>query len=403
MDKMTVGSLFAGIGGFDLGFERAGYEIKFQVEIDKYANKVLEKHFPNAERFNDVRTVGKHNLPYVDVLVGGFPCQDISVAGKGAGIKEGTRSGLWSEFARIISEIRPRYVVVENVAALLGRGMGRVLGDLSEIGYDAEWRIISAADVGAPHLRKRIWIVAYPRYAGVHERRERSEARFAMLNPRGIEGDVVSRGQEVSGNVLANTPRILQGREDQRTERERTGESGKPVFEVADSVGHPSAEDRGITQFQRDSLPETGRQETPDGFGVSGGGKDELADARGVGGNGERKTWETRFEVPFGRRGSERGAEEVAVSDGRHVQRLILGGDVQENWRVPGERQAGSCSSVFRQQWESEPAVGRVAHGVPSRVDRLKCLGNAVVPQIPEWIARQILRYEEQHADKQQN
>jgi DNA (cytosine-5)-methyltransferase 1 len=157
----TMGSLFAGIGGFDLGFERAGFKTKWQVEIDPYCRKVLEKHFPHAKRYNDVREVGAHNLEPVDVICGGFPCQDISNAGKRAGI-EGERSGLWSEYARIVGELRPRFVVVENVAALLGRGIGRVLGDLAEIGYDAEWEIISAADVGAPHLRERVWIVAYP-------------------------------------------------------------------------------------------------------------------------------------------------------------------------------------------------------------------------------------------------
>jgi DNA (cytosine-5)-methyltransferase 1 len=123
---------------------------------------VLAKNFPNAERFEDVRTVGAHNLRPVDVLVGGFPCQDISNAGLRVGI-DGERSGLWSEFARIIGELRPQYVLVENVAALLGRGMERVLGDLAEVGYDAEWDCIPAAAVGAPHIRDRVWIFSYPR------------------------------------------------------------------------------------------------------------------------------------------------------------------------------------------------------------------------------------------------
>jgi DNA (cytosine-5)-methyltransferase 1 len=157
----TMGSLFAGIGGFDLGFERAGFKTVWQVEIDPYCQKVLAKNFPEAERFGDIRECGRHNLKPVDVICGGFPCQDISNAGKRAGIK-GERSGLWSEHARIIRELRPKYVVVENVAALLGRGMGVVLGDLAEIGYDAEWEVISASDVGAPHERERVWITAYP-------------------------------------------------------------------------------------------------------------------------------------------------------------------------------------------------------------------------------------------------
>jgi DNA (cytosine-5)-methyltransferase 1 len=164
---LTVGSLFAGIGGFDLGFERAGMRTLWQVEQSEFCRRVLERHFPDA-RFNDVRDVtGAPTLSratlleYVDVLCGGFPCQDLSYAGKGAGI-DGERSGLWSEYARIVGELRPRYVVVENVSALLARGLGRVLGDLAALGYDAEWDCIPASAVGAPHRRDRLWLVAYP-------------------------------------------------------------------------------------------------------------------------------------------------------------------------------------------------------------------------------------------------
>src|SRR5262252_7182618 len=157
---VTVGSLFSGIGGFDLGFQRAGFQIEWQVEIDDYCQRVLAKHWPDVARYGDIRTVTA--LPYVDVLCGGFPCQDISNAGKRDGI-DGDRSGLWSEMVRIIRLVRPQYVIVENVAALLGRGMGRVLGDLSESGYNAEWDCIPASAVGAPHRRDRVWIVAYAR------------------------------------------------------------------------------------------------------------------------------------------------------------------------------------------------------------------------------------------------
>jgi DNA (cytosine-5)-methyltransferase 1 len=157
---ITFGSLFAGIGGFDLGFERAGMVCKWQVEIDPFCQRVLAKHWPDVQRFEDVRNVGRHNLQPVDVICGGFPCQDISNAGKQAGI-DGERSGLWSEFARIICELRPRYVVVENVAALLVRGMGRVLGDLAESGYDAIWQVLSAAEFGAPHQRDRLFVLGF--------------------------------------------------------------------------------------------------------------------------------------------------------------------------------------------------------------------------------------------------
>ena len=157
---LTFGSLFAGIGGFDLGFERAGMACKWQVEIDNYATKVLAKHWPNVHRERDIRECGKHNLERVDVICGGFPCQDISYAGQGAGL-DGERSGLFFESVRVVRELRPRIVVLENVAALLTRGLGRVLGTLAEIGYDAEWHCIPAAAVGAPHARDRVWIVAY--------------------------------------------------------------------------------------------------------------------------------------------------------------------------------------------------------------------------------------------------
>ena len=157
---MTFGSLFSGIGGMDLGLDRAGLECRWQVEKDEYCRRVLAKHWPNVPKFDDVRTVGAHNLEPVECLAGGFPCQDISYAGYGAGI-EGERSGLWAEFDRLIGELRPRIVLVENVAALLSRGMGVVLGDLARHGFDAEWSDLSACAVGAAHMRRRVFIVAH--------------------------------------------------------------------------------------------------------------------------------------------------------------------------------------------------------------------------------------------------
>lgn len=158
---MRVGSLFSGIGGFELGFQRSGqpYEIAWQVEIDEWSRRLLAAHFPDAERHADVREVGAHNLAPIDVLVGGFPCQDISTAGAGAGLA-GARSGLWFEMLRIVREMRPRYVVAENVRALVARGLPVVVDGLVDAGYRVDWCILSAADVGAPHKRERVWIVA---------------------------------------------------------------------------------------------------------------------------------------------------------------------------------------------------------------------------------------------------
>lgn len=161
---MTFGSLFAGIGGFDLGFERAGLTCKWQVEIDTFCQKVLAKHWPNVPRHDDVRTFPPSGDWSVDVICGGFPCQDISKAGRVTGVQrgiDGPRSGLWSEYIRVVREIRPRFVIVENTSALLNGGIGRVLGDLAENGFDAEWACIPASAIGAGHIRDRVFILAY--------------------------------------------------------------------------------------------------------------------------------------------------------------------------------------------------------------------------------------------------
>ena len=152
--------LFSGIGGFSLGLERSGMRTVQFVEIDPYCRRVLAKHWPGVSCHDDIRSFNGRGFA-ADVVCGGFPCQDISCAGPRHGI-DGTRSGLWKEYARIIGEVRPRYVIVENTDDLAVRGLGRVLGDLAEIGYDAEWPCIPAAAVGADHWRDRLWIIAYP-------------------------------------------------------------------------------------------------------------------------------------------------------------------------------------------------------------------------------------------------
>jgi len=281
---VNVGSLFAGIGGFDLGLDRAGFDIAWQVETDPYCRAVLARHFPEARRFADVRDIGADLLPPVDLLCGGFPCQDLSVAGRGAGI-DGARSGLWSEFARLVRELRPGYVLVENVPALLsGKGkrwdrapIGRVLGDLAALRYDAEWACLSAREFGAPHLRKRVWIVAY-------------SARDAEAGPA--------------------------------------------------------------------SPPRSQRQRARAGSAACGGRARELADA----------DVERREEVV-------RLAAERDTGQGNPVGSGAVAG---REIRSP-------------HPWTTEPDVGRVAHGVPDRVDRLAALGNALVPQIAEWIGRRII------------
>ena len=281
---LTFGSLFSGIGGLDLGLERAGMRCAWQVEIDDYATRVLQKHWPDVPRFRDVRECGAHNLGAVDLICGGFPCQDISNAGKRAGIG-GERSGLWSEFNRIICELRPRYVLVENVAALLVRGMGRVLGDLAAGGYDAEWQCLPAAAFGAPHIRDRVFILAH----------SHSSERWPQS-----EGRNISHG--------ANTGR-------------------------QETTGRPSA------------CGANGRAQN-------------VADAERIGCN--------------------------------EVVKPILGRTQIEG--TTDSTQYGGISTG-RAWWETEPDVGRVAHGVPHRVDRLRRLGLAVVPQVAEYIGRSIIQH----------
>lgn len=258
---MKVGSLFAGIGGFDLGLERAGFEIAWQVEIDPYCQRVLAKHWPHVQRYGDIRAIDWSTVPRVDMLCGGFPCQDISLAGKGAGLA-GERSGLWFEYAKAIEALKPRYVLIENVSALRSRGLDKVLGSLAALGYDAEWHCIPACAVGAPHRRDRVWIVAYASCTG---RR-----------------------------------------------------AGSEPFSTRQKITHRSVE----------------------------------------------------VAYPH-RQGPQRHRPECELGEGKSQVQISGSG-----W------------------WQSEPDVGRVAHGVHARVDRLRALGNAVVPQIAEWIGQQIMKQE---------
>ena len=198
MKPLTFGSLFAGIGGFDLGFERAGMTCKWQVEIDPFCQKVLAKHWPKIPRHTDIKTFPTKGGDWrVDVLCGGFPCQDISYAGKGAGL-EGARSGLWYEFVRVIRKLGPRYVVVENVEALLDRGMGAVLGTLADCGYDAEWSVLSSCTLGATHMRRRVFVVAYAD-AGWERRRKQFSEECEKEKDACLRGDIPEPARVVDG------------------------------------------------------------------------------------------------------------------------------------------------------------------------------------------------------------
>jgi DNA (cytosine-5)-methyltransferase 1 len=189
---MRVLDLFSGIGGFSLGLQRAGMMTVAFCEVDPWCRELLALRWPGVPIYDDVRTLDAARLVRdgiaVDVICGGFPCQDVSIAGSGQGL-DGERSGLWREFARLVGELRPRYAIVENVGALVGRGLSRVLGDLAEIGYDAQWHVVPAAAVGAPHLRERVWIIASDSEPLSGRRRPAEDPR----SPRAGEGEGTQR------------------------------------------------------------------------------------------------------------------------------------------------------------------------------------------------------------------
>lgn len=195
---IKVGSLFAGIGGFEKGIEDAFggmAETVWQVEQNSFCQKVLKKHWPNATIFDDVRTVGKHNLEPVHILCGGFPCQSISVAGKMEGLENENKSGLWWEMHRIISEIQPRIAILENVANVLSVGGPDVVGSLAEIGYDCEWTIIQASDFGACHQRARWFCVAYP-----NSIRSNQTRHWGVTQKTGEKSNIFRRGSQNATN-----------------------------------------------------------------------------------------------------------------------------------------------------------------------------------------------------------
>lgn len=293
---MNYLDLFHGIGGFALGAYWAGmkFEHHYCSDIEPWCQELYAKRFPDSVQLGDITKIDTSKLPTGDwIITGGFPCQDISIAGKGAGI-HGERSGLWFEYWRIINDLRPRYAIMENVGMLVHRGLREVLGSLAEIGYDAEWQDIRASDVGAPHRRGRIWIVAY----------------------------AASDRQQRPGS-FSSTQEGLQPRPEHSRELESRPEG-------RGEIPHPSRERCGETG------PDCERSEER----TSGGGSMADTSLQLSHGSGEAR----------GRRGE--------FADG--------------GW------------------WHTEPDVGRLAHGIPHRVDRLRGLGNAIVPHIAELLFRQI-------------
>ena len=244
---LTIGSLFSGIGGLELGLEQAGLgPVKWQAERDAFARRILARRWPEARRYEDVREVDE-GAGAVDVVCGGFPCQDLSVAGTGSGL-EGARSGLWTELVRVARVVGCRYVVMENVSALLVRGLGTVLGALAEGGFDAAWDCVPAAAVGAPHRRDRIlllaWRVSDAVGDPVRELAERGEGAALAPDaghpePRHVGASTLAdtggqrsqrwreaRAARRAGDFLADTDRWR--REIERVARRQPGHEGAP-------------------------------------------------------------------------------------------------------------------------------------------------------------------------------
>lgn len=246
INPLFYGSLFAGAGGFDLGFDAAGLKCKWQVEIDEYRRNILNQRWPDAEQWDDITTF--EPTP-VDIVCGGFPCQDISNAGKRAGI-EGERSGLWSEYVRVIRTIRPRFVVIENVAAILVRGFDRVLGDLASLGYDAEWECIPASAFGAYHERERVFVVAYGQGEYGHARRllEASEDRRTQLEFRRLRSMVDATERRERNIRFEHEPRVARMVDGVPNRTHRLEALGNAVFPpIAEYIGQRIVEAVGVS------------------------------------------------------------------------------------------------------------------------------------------------------------
>ena len=318
--------LFSGIGGFSLGLERAGIKTIAFCEFDKHAQKVLKKHWPDVPIYSDVRELTHERLKSdgingIDIITGGFPCQDISIAGKQAGIKEGTRSGLWSECARLVGEIRPKYAIFENVTALLsgeqGRWFQRVLFDLSEIGYDAEWHCIPASELGAHHHRDRVWIIAYPNL-------QRCE-KFDSATESNKKNQFSRQCDERCNVANANDERYVQRIITTIPKEKRQKSNDKPVAGCCQIYGR----------------------------------KENVPNSCGKRQQGQGQYEQSLFTAAYG--------------EGETINAFT--GGSPDIWKVESE-------------------LGRVADGIPNRSHRLKQLGNAVVPQIPEIIGQAIMQFE---------
>lgn len=360
MRALTIGSLFSGIGGLELGVEHAtGGRVVFQVERDAWCRDVLAKHWPDAVRYDDVCTV--HGLPRVDILCGGFPCQDVSVAGKRAGFA-GERSSLWREYRRIVADVGPRFVFVENVPGLLtaddGHAFAEVLGDLAALGFDAEWDCFRASDVGAPHRRERLFLLACRDDCGW----QGTDARSEGAGRHGSVGD----GADVALS-------------------DRGGRGPDGLAGVGGTVGIGGGDPRDAA-----AAADAGSGGLDDAYGLRQRQPEgRIADRGRRAGDGGTHVGVDLVD-PNGERGAERDRGAVAAGT-QHAGPRGRGGRQRIGAAQPlvGVSADGLPRRLDDHQWPAgrgeaqhpgEPP--RTAAGVPQRAARLKALGNAVVPQV---------------------
>jgi|TARA_R110000822_G_scaffold33726_1_gene95921 DNA (cytosine-5)-methyltransferase 1 len=340
---LTVGSLFSGIGGFDLGLERAGMKVIWQSEIDTFASKVLKKHWPDVPNLGDITKVDWSNIERPDVICGGYPCQPFSQAGKRGG--ENDARHLWPAMHNAICVLRPRYALMENVRGHLSLGFGRVLGDLAEIGYDAEWQVIPAAAVGALHKRDRVFIVAYANDTGSRTPKRRIDDNGAtQIKKRQIVAQ--SKFGRLGANVANTKSKQSNGRQpsndnSQLRKKRLQQQIGTSNTNVADTHGKRLERQRAEQQATR-----VARESK------------EMADTNGS-----------------------RGWGVGSLQHGR------------ENVFRKSDQLRGENGFTSGSWWEIEPNVGRVANGVSDRVDRLKGLGNAIVPQVAELVGALVVEH----------
>ena len=366
---LTVGSLFSGIGGLDLGLERAGMEVIWQSEIDPYCNKILKKHWPEVTNYGNIKEIDWATVQRPDVVCGGYPCQPFSTAGKRKGTDDPRH--LWPWVRDAISELRPTYAILENVRGHLSMGGLQVIGELAQIGYDAEWRVVSAAGMGAPHRRERIIIVAYPnsghssnggkcKDVPSQDRSWGDDGSGSGSDPRQVS--LGSAGQ-ITGD-MANTDDSRGGTSERRIDRNGSQEikERKDIPQFGSSGCCANVANSSEQQFNG-----RGHQHSPG----------EIK---------KRKAIQKQID---------RGGSNVAYTDAREISGRNRG-HATDRSKVFSRRDydRGTQSYEGWQWWEIEPSVGRVADGIPSRVDRLRGLGNAVVPQVAEYIGRLVMAAE---------